>query len=162
MQVSKRATLFVLGCTLAGAAAAEGFKPYPNATRYTPPDTEATETFTSNVRPGTTISAYLTHDSLEKVVAFYKESGTEYSTPAMHAIKLPNGQQVKKVFLIFDGARNLVQSKQWISIQRPFVGTVSVREGKPQYADVRDMTEIVLTEKKDVAKSPENPVEKVQ
>lgn len=94
-------------------------------------------------------------DSFEQVVRFYRALGREYSplqAPAPQ--KLPNGQQLRKAFLIFDGAPDLVTSKQWISIQHPFVGAVSRGEGgKVQYQDVRDVTEIILTQKKPVPKA---------
>jgi hypothetical protein len=48
---------------------------------------------------------------------------------------------------ILDGAPDLVSSHQWISIQRPFTGAVTRHDGKLSYQDVRDVTEIVLTEK---------------
>jgi len=140
----------ILAVALTAGAAAEGFKVYPGAVKYTPPDTEETRQFTSNLRPGTTITAYLTNDSFDQVVAFYKGLAKEYENPGMHAAKLPDGQEVRKAFLIFDGASNLVKSKLWISVQHPFVASVTLKGGEPQYGDIRDLTEIVLTEKKDV------------
>jgi len=40
-------------------------------------------------------------------------------------------------FFIFDGAEDLTSSKLWVKVQRPYIGE-----------DVRDVTAIVVTEKK--------------
>jgi len=37
-------------------------------------------------------------------------------------------------------------------VQHPFVGKISITGGAPQYGDVREVTEILLTEKKPVSK----------
>jgi hypothetical protein len=138
---------------LAGAAAAEGFKPYPGAVKYTPPDTEETRQFNSALRPGTTISAYLTSDSFEQVVAFYKGIAREYTNArAQTASRLPDGREVKTAFLILDGATDLIRSRSWINIRYPFVASRQIKSSVPGASDVRDVTEIVLTEKKDIEK----------
>ena len=144
----------LLGSALAaGAAAAEDFKLYPGAELYTPPDTEQTRQFMDALRPGTKITAFITHDSFDKVVQFYKGFGREYMNPkAPTDAKLPNGQQIRKSFLILDGAPDVVSSHKWIRVQHPFVGKISIEAGAPQYGDVRDVTEILLTEKKPVSK----------
>ena len=154
MTASRLASAAILAFALASAAAAEGFKVYPGAKKYTPPDTEQTRAFMSALRPGTTITAYLTNDSFEQVVFFYKTFAKEFTSSGKHpAGKLPNGEEIRKTFLIFDGAPDLLKSKSWASVQHPFIGSVSVKAGAPQYRDVRDVTEIVLTEKKEVPKA---------
>ena len=121
---------------------------YPGATRYTPPDTEATRQFTDALRPDMKIAAWLSDDSFEQVLGFYRAIGKEYTPPKKPAEgKLPSGQHLRKAFVIFDGASDLVTSHQWISIQRPFIGGVTRQGEKLEYQDVRDVTEIVLTEK---------------
>lgn len=138
----------VLLCFALAAAAGEGFKVYPGATTYTPPDTEETRQYTSALRPGTTITAYLTNDSFEKVVAFYKGFAQEYLTPGAHLnVKLPNGQELKKTFLILDGAPDLRTSRSWLSIQHPFVAAVALKGGEPKNTDIRDVTEIIFTQR---------------
>lgn len=138
-----------------GAGAAEkpkAFTPYPGATLYTPPESEATKKWTSTLPPGTTITAYLTEDPFDKVVAFYRGIAREYvSAKKPASTVLPHGAHLHKTFLIFDGAPNLLASKEWISVQRPFVATP---------ADVRDVTEIVLTEKVPVPKGKEEGIKK--
>jgi hypothetical protein len=114
---------------------------------YTPPDTEANRQFTDALRPGVTIKAWLTQDTFEQVVGFYRAMGKEHKPPnGLPAEKLPGGQVIQKTFVIFDGAPDLVTSRQWFRIQRPFTGSAG------QHQDVRDLTEIVLTERKPVPK----------
>jgi hypothetical protein len=151
----------LLAFGLAASAAGEGFKLYPGATKYTPPATEDTKLFTDSLRPGTKITAYLTKDSFDKVVAFYKGLGKEYSHPGAPATgKLPSGQEIRKTFLILDGAPDIIRSRSWISVQHPFLGAVSRQGGALQYKDVRDETEIVLTEKSETAKKTKAGVTK--
>ncbi len=125
---------------------AQGFKVYPGATKYTPPDTEETREMQKMVPPGTEASHYTTNDSFEKVVAFYKGLGQEYTMPdRMRMHKLPNGTEVKQVYFIFDGAKDLRSSKSWAQVQRPFILSIG-KDMQPQ--DVRDITVINLTQRK--------------
>jgi hypothetical protein len=147
--------LGVLWLVCAGmAGAADGaFKLYPGAVKYTPPDTEQNRAFANNTRPNMTITAYLSNDSFEKVAAFYRNLGKEYTTPKAPAgPALPNGQHLETVFLIFDGAADLRTSRLWASVRHPFIGAVTVNGATPEYHDVRDVTEIILTEKHDLPK----------
>jgi len=140
-------TLLIFGLTI--GAAGQGFKPYPGATKYTPPDTKENREMMKAMPPGTTSTAYITKDAYEKVVAFYKGSAKEYKMPGMPANrKLPSGQEMKQTFLIFDGAADITTSKSWAKVQNPFIGSVDFKGGAPVYSDVRDVTEIVLSEKK--------------
>jgi hypothetical protein len=152
MRTSNFGLTVFLTFALMGSAAGEGLKLYPGAVKYTPPETEQNKQFADTVRPGTTITAYFTDDPFEKVLAFYRGLGKEYTSPNMKAEKLPDGQEVKKAFLIFDGAPDLVTSKRWASIRHPFIGSVTRDNGEPQYPDIRDVTEIVVTEKKPTEK----------
>jgi hypothetical protein len=141
---------------MGSTATASAFKYYPDATLYTPPDTEANRQFTDALGPGVTIRAWLTHDTFEQVVGFYRAIGKEFKPPnGLPADKLPGGQVIHKTFVTFDGAPDLVTSREWIRVQHPFIGPVSRAHGAPQYQDVRDLTEIVLTERKPVPKQHE-------
>jgi hypothetical protein len=132
----------------AGAAEPKAFRLYPGASQYVPPDTPATEQFSHNLRPGTTITAYLTSDPFDKVVAFYTAIGKEYTPDRKPPEqKLPDGKRIKRAFVILDGAPNLLASTQWIRVQRPFFTAAAGKDGKAEYHDVRDITEIVLTDK---------------
>ena len=150
-----RAAAALAALTLTAAAGAADFKLYPGAVKYTPPDTESNRQFESSLRPGLTVTAYFTKDSFEKVLAFYKGLGREYTNPRMTPGKLPNGEGLRKTFVILDDASDVAKSTSWLSIQHPFTGKVSMTEGKLQYSDVRDVTEIVYTEKKPPPKDDE-------
>jgi hypothetical protein len=149
MRTPNFALLAFLAFALTPGAAEEAFKLYPGATKYTPPDTEETRQWASALPPGTKITAYLTSDSFEKVVAFYRGLGRPYTNPNTPVgDKLANGQRIEKAFVIFDDAPDPRTSKRWISIQHPFIRWVSRKKGGVAgYRDVSDVTEIVLTEK---------------
>ena len=143
-----RAVAAVGAGLLTSLAVAGGFIFYPGSSPYRPPDTETNRQWASALRPGTAINAWFTGDTFEQVLGFYRALGREYIPPqAPPAEQLPNGQHVQSAFVIFDGAPDPASSKQWISIRHPFVGSVSVELGVRRYHDVRDVTEIVLTEK---------------
>lgn len=149
MHTAKLASLTLLIFVLSILAAGQGFKPYPAGTKYTPPDTKENREMMKAMPPGTTSTAYITKDSYEKVVAFYKGFAKEYKMPGMPANrKLPTGQEMKQTFFIFDGAADISTSKSWAKVQNPFIGSVDFKGGAPVYSDVRDVTEIVLSEKK--------------
>src|SRR5437016_8323401 len=115
MTASRLASAAILAFALASAAAAEGFKVYPGAKKYTPPDTEQTRAFMSALRPGTTITGYLTNDSFEQVVFFYKTFAKEFTSPGKHpAGKLPNGEEIRKT----DRGRSVVISEARSSRRR--------------------------------------------
>jgi hypothetical protein len=139
-------------------AATKGeFKPYPGATAYTPPETEETKQFVSQLRPGTTITAYFTNDPFDKVVAFYRGIGKEYTRSKVKPARLPNGQPIQKAFLIFDGAADPLHSRNWARIQHPFIGSISKSGTTFEYKDVRDVTEIVVTVRKPEPREKSGP-----
>lgn len=149
MHSPRFASLALLLLALIADAAGQGFKVYPGATKYTPPDTKETREARAALPPGTTSTIYISTDSFEKVVAFYSSFGKEYKMPGMRGSrKLPSGQDLKDTYLIFDGATDIVASKSWVKVQRPFIGSVDFKAGVPTYSDVRDITAIVVTEKK--------------
>ena len=145
----KFAVMASLALALTAGAAEEAFKLYPGASKYTPPDTAETRQWASALPPGMKITAYVTNDSFEKVVAFYRGLGRPYTNPNTPVgEKLPNGQRIEKAFVIFDDATDLRTSRRWISIQHPFIRWVSGKKGGAAgHRDVTDVTEIVLTEK---------------
>jgi hypothetical protein len=149
MHPLKFASLALLVLALTTGAAAQGFKVYPGATKYNPPDTKETRDAMKALPPGTTSTIYTTNDSFEKVVAFYKGFAKEYQMPGRRGGgKLPSGPDLKEAYLIFDGAADMLTSKSWAKVQRPFIGSVDFKGGVPEYKDVRDVTAIVVAEKK--------------
>jgi hypothetical protein len=85
---------------------------------------------------------YTTGDAYEKVHSFYKGVGKEYQMPNVSGTKntLPSGKELKYSFYIFDGAKDLMSSKLFAKIQRPYIG-MDMKEGP-------DMTYIIVSEKK--------------
>lgn len=149
MQRARFAGVAVLILAVMTVVAGQGFKVYPGATKIAPPDTEQTRAVMKALPPGTEASYYLTDDSFEKVVAFYKGLAKEYKMPyAKKGAKLPNGQELKEAYFIFDGAKDIVTSKSWAKVQRPYIGSVEMKGMAPEYHDIRDVTAIVVSQRK--------------
>jgi len=85
---------------------------------------------------------YTTADAYEKVYSFYKGIGKEYQMPGTSGTKnkLPSGKELKSSFFIFDGAKDLMNSKLFAKIQRPYI-SMDMKEGP-------DLTYIIVSEKK--------------
>jgi hypothetical protein len=127
-------------------AFAQSFKIYPGAKEYTPPDTEQNRAMKKQLPPDIIATSYTTDDSFDKVVAFYKGFAAEYTMPGMpKSRKLPNGQELKQTYFIFDGAKDLASSKTWAQIQRPLIGSI---DDNLQPRDIRDVTVINVSQKK--------------
>jgi len=127
-------------------AAGQGFKIYPGASKYTPPDTKETREAMQYLPPGTEATVYLSNDSFEKVAAFYKGFAREYTMPGIpKGRKLPTGQELKQTYFIFDGAKDLMTSRSWAQVQRPFIGSI---DDNLEYHDIRDVTVITVSQKK--------------
>jgi len=100
-----------------------------------------------------------TADSFEKVLAFYAAAGTEVRLPRRHGQpdtgyerELPSGIKpgsagsgikVKQVMVILDGAPDLMTSKNWVAITRPFIMNTRRDGDRLVYEDVRDLTAII-------------------
>ncbi len=106
----------------------------------------------------------VTTDSFEKVAAFYAPRGKEYLLPLMpgqpsngYERELPSeiksknrstvefvgsGIKAKQVFILLDGATDMMESKDFISISRPFIFDAKREGGKMVYQDIRDVTVI--------------------
>ncbi|HSO73041.1 MAG TPA: hypothetical protein VLR91_10425, partial [Thermodesulfobacteriota bacterium] len=84
---------------------------------------------------------YVPGDPYEKVYGFYQGVGKEYQMPGVSGktTKLSSGMELKTAFFIFDGAKDLMSSKRWAKIQRPYLG-LTMEEGP-------DMTYIIVSEK---------------
>jgi hypothetical protein len=128
----------------AGTVLADGFKPYPGAKiddKLTKEANEIGARAAGNMQvPKATI--YVTPEAYEKVYTFYKTVGKEYIMPGPSGgkNKLPSGRELKASFFIFDGAKDMMTSKSWGKIQRPYIG-MDMKEGP-------DLTYIILSEKK--------------
>jgi hypothetical protein len=131
---------------------AADFKPYPGAKIDEKATQEANQMAAGSKMgkaPKSTI--YTVSDSFEKVSAFYSGMAKEFKMPHQKegkVKKLPSGQELKEAYFIFDGASDLMSSKLWIKIQRPYIGRVKMEGFQAKYEDVRDVTAIVLAEQK--------------
>lgn len=123
---------------------AQDFKPYPGAKIDDKLTKEANELAAQagGKRSSPKATIYTTGDAYEKVYAFYKGAAKEYLMPGPAGNKkiLPSGRELKTSFFIFDGAKDMMSSKCWAKIQRPYIG-LDQKEGP-------DLTYIILSEKK--------------
>lgn len=124
---------------------ATDFKVYPGA-KVDEKLTKEANDFAAKSAAGDKMSAlkatiYITGDAYEKVYSFYKGVGKEYQMPGSSGMKrrLPSGKELNHSFFIFDNAKDLMSSKLWIKIQRPYIDT-EMREGP-------DMTYIIVSTK---------------
>ena len=94
---------------------------------------------------------FTTNDFFESVVAFYRGTGREYRMPGMagKSTKLPSGQELKEAYFIFDDAADIMTSKHWIKIQRPYLSRRRPGEGaQGKYEAVREVTAIIEEDKR--------------
>ncbi|OGP70269.1 MAG: hypothetical protein A2Z73_05535 [Deltaproteobacteria bacterium RBG_13_60_28] len=139
-----------LTLALATAATAADFKPYPGA-RVDEAGTQAARQAAAQSPLQTkemVPTIYLTQDPFEKVAAFYRGLAREYRMPGQQdrgPQKLPGGQELKEAYFIFDGAKDLVTSRCWAKVQRPYIGGVKMEGFTPQYQDIREVTVIILS-----------------
>jgi hypothetical protein len=101
------AALLLVAMTMAGQTP----KVYPGASKYNPPDTPENRAALKAMPPDTQAAYYVTNDSFEKVVEFYRGLGKEYTMPGQRkGGKLPSGQDLKQAYFVFDGARDISES----------------------------------------------------
>jgi hypothetical protein len=143
--------LLGLICAFAALAAAADFKPYPGAkveeaaTRAARQDAAQSPLQAG----GMEVTIYLSKAPFEEVAAFYRGLAREYKMPGGQAPpKLPDGQELKAAYFIFDRARDLVTSRRWAKVQRPYIGDLKMTGRTPQYQDVRQVTVIIFSEGK--------------
>lgn len=99
-------------------------------------------------QPDAEVAVYTTADGFDRVYGFYQKSGKEYKTIGSRARKLPNGKELRDAFFILDDGRDLVTSKRWVKIQRPYLGQYGLGRNGAGENDIRDVTAIVMTRKK--------------
>jgi hypothetical protein len=136
MRILSRAVTASAVLLLASAVGAGEFKVYPGAKL----DDKATREGTGTV--------YTTADPFAKVAAFYKGVGTEYLMPRASGTagqpKKRGAYELWEAYFIFDGAKQLADSKLWAKVQRPALGLYKEDLDSGQ---VRDVTVIVLAKK---------------
>lgn len=123
---------------------AAGFQVYPGAkledvyeSGQPGPGTKMTQ--------GPKVVVFTTSDSFESVVIFYRGLGREYRVPGGgKPMKLPSGREFKEAYFVFDSAADIMTSKHWIKIQRPYLGSGQIRGGTyAKQTDVREVTAII-------------------
>ncbi len=119
---------------------------YPGA-KADDPATEEARRGTAN-QPGVELTVYTTGDSFDKVYAYYAKNAKEYKVIGARARKLPTGQELRDAFFILDGAPTLVTSKNWVKLQRPYIGPYGLPKSGANKGDIRDITAIVVTRMK--------------
>lgn len=117
---------------------AQGFKEYPGAV-FDQKSTAKAQAEIAKAQLKSKSKVFNTSDSFEKVKAFYQNLGKEFSF-GMPNKKLDDGTEIKKAFFIFDGAKGLDTSKDWVSIQSPFIGDFEFKDGKITFLDIRKNT----------------------
>jgi hypothetical protein len=145
------------------------YKPYPSA--KADPEIEkkaaaSAQQFGSDPRIKKTIAT--TSDAFEKVLEFYRPLGKEYKMRYPPSMKVegyerdlpasvaagpkgiettPSGVRVKQAFFIFDGASDIGQSKDWLTITSPIVSDVKKKGDTFHYGAPRKGTAIMRAQK---------------
>jgi hypothetical protein len=147
--ISFAAVLFI--CTaFAGAGA---FTPYPGSKFDDKASKTASQMLIAFGEKGTKlkVAVYMTSDSFEKVVSYYRAKGKEFGPPSdvkKEYRKLPSGEPIMETFVILDGAADMLASSSWVKIQRPYVGAIGMMDGKQVAEDVRNVTAVIAVQSK--------------
>jgi hypothetical protein len=150
MKKVARILTLVMSFTLPGLGFSASFKVYPGANVEDVYDTKQSEGG-SKMSKGLKIIIFTTNDFFENVVAFYRGIAREYRMPGMagRSTKLSSGQELKEAYFIFDDAADIMTSKHWIKIQRPYLVRGRTKEGfQGRYETVREVTAIIEEDKR--------------
>ncbi|HVP81239.1 MAG TPA: hypothetical protein VMV04_25390 [Thermodesulfobacteriota bacterium] len=120
----------VISFTFSTALLAASFKVYPGARVEEIYEAKQSETGAKTSKAPKVI-IFTTNDFFENVVAFYRGNAKEYRMTGTGGkpIRLSTGQELKEAYFIFDNASDIMTSKHWIKIQRPYLGRSQAREG---------------------------------
>jgi len=141
---------FVMLFFLSAVVFAGVFKVYPGARLddiYEPKQSEVG----AKVSKAPKVIIFTTSDFFENVVAFYRGIAREYRMPGSGGkpIKLSSGQELKEAYFILDDAGDIMTSKHWIKIQRPYLGKDQTGKGfHEKYGAVREVTAIIVEDKR--------------
>jgi hypothetical protein len=152
------------------AAAYAEFRPYPGAKEdleLHKAVAEAEEEATGG-QPEGKMTLFVSSDSFDQVLAFYKGLGRELESPGLPGLwtggherdlpseivigptgieTKPSGIKIKQAVVVLDGTADVDESKDMVSITRPFVTSSSEDGSKISYGEVRDITVIVRFQK---------------
>ena len=120
---------------------ASEFKVYPGTKIDEKATKEANEAAQAAKMYNVKSTIYTTTDSFPKVSSLYKGMSKEYilsrASGTSGKPKKYEKYDLYEAFFIFDDAKDLASSKLWVKVQRPYIDN-----------DVRDITVILVTEKK--------------
>jgi hypothetical protein len=94
---------------------------------------------------------FTTHDFFDSVVSFYRGNAREYRVPGVtgKSMKLSSGQEFREAYFILDDAADIMTSKHWIKIQRPYLGRSQSGKGfQGKYQALREVTAIIVEDKR--------------
>jgi len=94
---------------------------------------------------------FTTNDFFDSVVSFYRGNAREYRMPGMagKSMKLSSGQELREAYFILDDAADIMTSKHWIKIQRPYLGKGQTGTSFPEkYRALREVTAIIVEDKR--------------
>ena len=133
---------WVVGAVIAALFAAAAPKPYPRVRTEPWFDRYAREAKTSlqKFTPGAEVDLWMTDDSFETVLAYYKASGIErdgFGKPLVANLKARSGRDVHATYVVFDSAESPAASNYYVSIQRPVIVQFEPLE-------VHDVTQIMV------------------
>ena len=140
----------VIFFTLPALGFSASFKVYPGARVEEVYEAKQLETG-NKMSKAPKVIIFTTNDFFENVVAFYRGTGREYRMPGMagKSTKLSSGQELKEAYFIFDNAADIVSSKHWIKIQRPYLVRGRTKEGfYGKFEAVREVTAIIEEDKR--------------
>ena len=140
----------VMFFALPAVAFAGSFKVYPGAKVEAIYEANQSEVGGKMSKPPKVI-IFTTHDFFENVVAFYQGNAREYRMPGSGGkpMKLSSGQELREAYFILDDATDIMTSKHWIKIQRPYLSRERTKEGfQGKYGSVREVTAIIEEDKR--------------
>ena len=141
---------FLMFFAFSTALFAASYKVYPGAKLEDVYETKQPEVG-AKMSKGPKVIIFTTNDFFENVVAFYRGTGREYRMPGSGGkpTKLLSGQELKEAYFIFDNAADIMTSKHWIKIQRPYLSREQTKQGSPgKYGAVREVTAIIEEDKR--------------
>ncbi len=126
------------------------FKVYPGARLEEVYEANQSETGANLMSKAPKVIIFTTNDVFENVVAFYRGTGREYRMPGSSGkpMRLSSGQELKEAYFIFDDASDIMTSKHWVKIQRPYLGRSQTAGGSGKYEAVREVTAIIEEDKR--------------
>jgi len=141
---------FVMFITLPALGFSASFKVYPGARLEEVYEANPSETG-DRVSKSPKVFIFTTNDFFENVVAFYRGIAREYRMPGMagKSTKLSSGKELKEAYFIFDDTADIMTSKHWVKIQRPYLVRGRTREGfHGKFEAVREVTAIIEEDKR--------------